>query len=88
MAEQHRSPNPFLRQKNRKPLDIYEIHRKAVEGFEVRRFIVDGDVKVQASERACLDAPTLEAARELVPKVLFCSIREVDDEPTLVETWL
>jgi len=88
MAEQRRPPNPFLRQKNRKPLDIYEIHRKGPQGFQVLRYIVEGDMKVLASERACLDAATLEGARALVPRGLFCSTREEEDESTLIETWL
>lgn len=32
-------------------------------------------------------APTLQAARGLIPTGLFCLPREADDDPVIVETW-
>lgn len=88
MAEQRRPPNPFARNKNRAPLDLYEIHSRGPGVFQVLRFSQIGDQKIQATERACLNAGSLEEARTLIPKGLFCTTREAEDEPSLMETWL
>lgn len=69
-------------------LTIWTIHRVArPEGFHVHSTLVFSGGRIQPSGTS-LWAPTLGAARELVPDGLYRLERSPDDDPSVVETWI
>lgn len=72
-----------------KPVSVYAVYSHPKDypnGYVVRRFEISGAL-AEATQEASY-APTLEALRELIPPGLMCLPRHVDDDPTIVETWL
>ena len=63
---------------------IYDHPRDFPGGFVVREWEISAGG--MASVRAWT-APSLEAARELIPEGLFCLQRDAADDPVIVETW-
>lgn len=63
---------------------IYDHPRDFPGGFVVREWDVTG---AKIMPLTAWTAPTLEAARELVPPGLVCMADGADD-PVIVETWL
>lgn len=64
---------------------IYERPTDHPVGFVVREFeVTAGEVKPLEAQTA----PTLEAARELVPAGLYRIDRFPQDDPNIVEVWM
>jgi hypothetical protein len=63
---------------------IYERPRDYPEGYVVRCWEITAGEMIPGE---AWGAPTLEAARELVPEGLFCIPRDPDDDAVIVETW-
>ena len=54
--------------------------------YVVRRFLVAPHGEARATYEYML-APTLEAARKLVPEGLYRQVRHQSDDPVIVECW-
>ena len=65
---------------------IYDHPRDYPEGFVVRQWRIASGEGGPTPEEAWT-APSLEAARALVPAGLFCLPRVAEDDPVIVETW-
>lgn len=67
------------------PLSLYVIYdhpRDYPDSFVVRRWELDAQKEVVGT------APTLEAARKLVPPDLYNLGRHEGDDPNIVEVWI
>lgn len=71
-------------------LIIYVIYEKPIdypEEYVIRRHIVTAGV-VELEAWIYGKAPTLEAARDLLPADLYCLKRHPQDDAVIKETWL
>lgn len=69
-------------------MDTYTIYRSPADApglYVVRQWHVSAD---QLQAGAAWQAPTLWAARGLIPAGLHCIRRSPADDPAIVETWL
>lgn len=70
------------------PLSIWTVYDKRLEppaSFVALRWLVGRE---QVATPDILVAATLQEIRSLLPLGLFCLTRDVNDEPTVVESWL
>jgi hypothetical protein len=63
---------------------IYDHPRDYPDAFVVRAWEIGPGTMTPGQPRT---APTLEAARKLIPPGLYCLGRAADDDSTIVETW-
>lgn len=66
---------------------IYDHPKDFPDSFVVRsQWPLPGGVI--AFSKVARTAPTLEAARKLIPQGLYCIKRSPEDDPVIVESWL
>lgn len=68
-------------------LVVYTIYARPAdnpEGFVVRKW----NVRQNPDAAEAFPAPTLDAARRLIPPGLVCIQRHPSDEPQIIESWL
>lgn len=63
---------------------IYDHPLDYPTGFVVREWLISA---AGLTSGRAWRAPTLDAARALIPDELFCLPRDVTDDPVIVETW-
>jgi len=66
---------------------IYDHPKDYPSHFVVRYFILDNEGKITSGQAVYLE-PSLERARDWIPKNYTCVPADKNDDPVIVETWL